>query len=110
MYGKKLLEYHFVVGYRKDGGEYYFIDLLTENGCVYLANRTKGWAYSPDNLSNNDLKIYSSIDEYIKERLFWARRIEESSRNDRPEYTEEEKQKMIADFFADMNKQFPRKK
>ncbi len=35
---------------------------------------------------------------------------ENSEKNSHPRRTDEEKQKMIADFFTDMNKQFPRNK
>lgn len=110
MYGQPLRENHLIIGYEQDGGVYYFIDVNAEIGNVYQADRTKGWKYSPDDLSNNAMKAYSTIEKYIDFMCDLNAMVENSEKNPRPEQTDEEKQKMIADFFADMNKQFPRDK
>jgi hypothetical protein len=109
IYGQPWKENHFVIGYDSDGGDYYFIDLNLDNGHVYLANKTKTWRYSPEDISNNE-SPYPSIDKYVKHMRILSDMVINREKNPQPEQTEEEKQKMIADFFADMNKQFPRNK
>lgn len=108
LYGQPLRKNHFIIGYEQDGGVYYFIDTNAENDNVYQADRTKGWRYSPDDLSQNEMKAYSAIEKYIDFMCDLNAMVENSEKNPRPEQTNEEKQKMIADFFTDMNKQFPR--
>ncbi len=109
LYGQLLRKNHYVIGYERDGSDYYFIDLNLENGPVYLANKTKTWKYTPEDIINNE-SPYNSIDEFVDFMCDLNAMVENSTKNPRPEQTDEEKQKMIADFFADMNKQFPRNK
>ena len=107
LYGQPLRENHFVIGYDSDGGDYYFIDLNFKDGHVYLANRTKTWKYTPEDISFNE-SPYNSIDKFVDFMCDLNAMVENSEKNPRPEQTDEEKQKMIADFFTDMNKQFPK--
>ena len=107
LYGEHLKKEHFVFGYRSDGGQYYFIDLNFKDGHVYLANRTKTWKYTPEDISFNE-SPYNSIDKFVDFMCDLNAMVENSEKNPRPEQTDEEKQKMIADFFTDMNKQFPK--
>lgn len=66
LYGQILRDHHFIIGYEKEGGIYYFIDINVDNGCVYQADRTKAWRYSPDDISNNEMKAYSTMEKYIQ--------------------------------------------
>ncbi|GEM_PF-1642597 len=109
LYGETLRKEHFVFGYLSDGGDYYFIDLNLENGHVYTANKTKTWKYTPEDISNNE-SPYNSIEEFVAHMCCLNNMVENSEKNPYPEQTDEEKQKMITDFFADMNRRYPKNK
>lgn len=66
LYGQIFRDNHFAIGYEKEGEIYYFIDLNVKNGCVYQADRTKAWRYSPDDISKNEMRAYSTIEKYIR--------------------------------------------
>ena len=107
IYGKMLKKEHFVFGYQRHGGVYYFINTKSNDGFVYEADRTKTWQYMPDDISNNK-SPYGKIDEFVNNVCFWNERVENSEKNPPPELTDEEKAKMVAEFFRERETKFPR--
>jgi len=96
MHGQKLRENHFVFGYDKrlGGGQYYFIDVNSDNNLAYRADRSKIWLYNPDDVSPNETLF--TFTEYID---FW-RRTEERTRQfeNAPPMSEEEQENLIQDY------------
>lgn len=104
VYGEAWPRNHFVIGYNGDRGEYIFIDINKENGCVYMINRTKAWRYNPDNISNN--QVYRTIDEYVNYICFLNDMVKKSeSRKPEPIVTKEENQKRIFNFLSSLKKE-----
>ena len=99
---RQLRTTHFVFGYQADGSEYYFIDTEVENGFVYMFNRTKTRAYSPDDIAYN---LYeNSLSSFVKVWCWHEKTLARRETTPPVELTEEQKKEKREAFFLELRK------
>lgn len=104
LHGQEWRDNHYAIGYFGDGAAYYFIDINVEDGCVYYADRTKTWKYSPDNISYNE-SPYTTIEKYVNNMYFLDAMVKNRAQQPQPPIlTKEENQEKIANFLSDLRK------
>ncbi len=66
IFKKPWKDQYFAIGYNGKSSNYYFINLTDSRVVVYLTNRTKEWAYDPNNLTNNlILSAPNGLQDYL---------------------------------------------